>query len=117
MEIIIGSKRYDDFGQLIVFGLGGIYTEILKDVSFGLAPLGRSDARRMISEIKSKAILEGARGGLHVNMELLENTLLLVSNLVTEFPQIKEIDINPFTVGPQGTTPIAVDAMMTLENN
>ncbi len=112
VEIIIGAKRYDGFGPLIVFGLGGIYTEILKDVSFALAPVSRSAARKMIGEIKSKAILEGVRGGSRANTEAIEDAIMRVSNLVTDFPQIKELDINPLAAGPEGT--LALDARAVL---
>jgi len=112
VEIIIGSKWYDDFGPLIVFGLGGIYTEILKDVSFALAPVTRMEARRMIGEIQAKAILEGARGGPRVRMECIEDTLMRVSRLATDFPQIKELDINPLVVNAENI--LALDTRAVL---
>lgn len=112
VEVIIGSKQDDAFGPVLLFGLGGIYTEIMKDVSFRLAPLAEREAREMIDEIKSKAILEGVRGKEGVDLEAVVDVLLRVSQLVVDFPQIKELDINPLAAGPDSL--VALDARAVL---
>jgi len=94
-ELIIGLKMDPQFGPVIMFGLGGIFVEVLKDVSFRLAPLTRKDAREMIKEIKGYKILEGIRGNKPANIKAIENMLMNVSNLVMKKPDIKELDINP----------------------
>jgi acetyltransferase len=113
IEVIIGAKRSSSFGPLIVFGLGGIYTEVLKDVAFGLAPLKETEARSMISAVKSSAVLAGARGREAADLDALVECILRVSQLVVDFPQIQELDINPLIVGPEGLE--AVDARAVLE--
>ncbi len=97
-EVIIGSKYDDQFGHLIMFGLGGIFVEVLKDVSFRLIPIKREDAREMIREIKGYEVLEGIRGWKPVNFEKLEDCLLKVSRLIEKNPNIKELDINPLLI-------------------
>ncbi len=97
-EVIFGVTRDKVFGHLIMFGLGGIYVEALKDVSFRVIPIKRRDAEEMIEEIKGKKILEGLRGEKPCDKEILIYNLLALSRLVQDFPQIKEIDINPFKV-------------------
>ncbi|MBN1234248.1 MAG: acetate--CoA ligase family protein [Candidatus Coatesbacteria bacterium] len=94
-EVIIGVSREEGFGHLIMFGLGGIYTEILKDVIFTLAPLSCEEAASMIKSIKAYKLLEGVRGKKGMNTEMLADILLRISFLVQKFPQIKEMDINP----------------------
>ena len=107
-EVILGMKRDPQFGPLLMFGLGGIYVEVLKDVSFGLAPLSRREAQEMIHEIKTFKILKGVRGQKSVDIKAIENCLLNLSNLSLDFPKIKEIDINPLIVKERGA--VAVDA-------
>jgi acyl-CoA synthetase (NDP forming) len=97
-EVIIGSKYDKQFGPLMMFGLGGIFVEVLKDVSFRLIPIKREDAREMISEIKGYPILKGIRGWKPVNFEKLEECLLNVSKMVEKTPNIKELDINPLLI-------------------
>ncbi|MBP1749339.1 MAG: CoA ligase [Deltaproteobacteria bacterium] len=94
-EVIIGASRAPDIGHLVMFGLGGIYTEVLKDVSFGLAPLAEEECRRMIRSIRAYKILEGVRGQSGVSLDLLIMNLERLSRLVFDFPSISEIDINP----------------------
>ncbi len=94
-EVILGSSRAGDIGQLVMFGLGGIYTEVLKDVSFALAPLAREECTRMIHSIRSYPILEGVRGQKEVSIDVLGMNLARLSRLVFDFPVISEIDINP----------------------
>jgi acetyltransferase len=94
-EVILGAKKEDRFGHLIMFGLGGIYTEALKDVSFALAPLGREEGMEIIQKIKTLPILKGIRGEKGVSLDVLADYLARLSLLVNTFPQIEEIDLNP----------------------
>jgi acetyl coenzyme A synthetase (ADP forming)-like protein len=114
-EVIIGMHRDPHFGPLMMFGMGGIMVEVLKDVSFYLAPLTAEEAKQMLLNTKTYHILKGVRGQEGVDIEAIAEGLQRVSQLVTEFPEIKEMDINPFVVGAPGTTPIAVDARISLE--
>ena len=114
-EVILGMKREPQFGPLMMFGMGGTMVEVLKDVSFFLAPLTASEAKQMLVNTKTYQMLSGVRGQEGVDIETIAEGLQRLSQLVTEFPQIKEVDINPYIVGPKGTTAIAVDARMTLE--
>ncbi|BDC36559.1 MAG: CoA-binding protein [Candidatus Methanoliparum thermophilum] len=94
-EVIIGVNKDPQFGHLIMFGMGGIYVEILKDVSFRLSPLTRSDAYDMIHEIKMYPLLRGVRGEKPVDIDKIANVLMRVSSLVSDFKNIVEMDINP----------------------
>lgn len=114
-EVILGMNRDPHFGPLMMFGMGGIMVEVLKDVSFYLAPLTSDEARQMLINTKTYQMLKGVRGQEGVDIERIAEGLQRLSQLVTEFPQIQEMDINPYVVGPVGTTPIAVDARMSLE--
>ncbi|MBI5779900.1 MAG: acetate--CoA ligase family protein [Planctomycetes bacterium] len=111
-EIIIGVSRDRQFGHLIMFGLGGIYVEVLKDVSFRLAPLKMSDVEAMIREIKTYPLLKGIRGQEPSDLQNLKETILKISQLVTDFPQIAELDINPYKLFSKGG--IAIDARITI---
>lgn len=114
-EVILGMNRDPHFGPLMMFGMGGIMVEVLKDVSFYLAPLTAEEAKQMLINTKTYQMLQGVRGEEGVDIEAIAEGLQRLSQLVTEFPQIQEMDINPYVVGPEGTTPIAVDARMSLE--
>ncbi len=114
-EVILGMNRDPHFGPLMMFGMGGIMVEVLKDVSFYLAPLTAEEAKQMLVNTKTYQILKGVRGEEGVDIEAIAEGLQRLSQLVTEFPQIKEMDINPYLVGPEGTTPIAVDARISLK--
>jgi acetyltransferase len=114
-EVIIGMHRDPHFGPLMMFGMGGIMVEVLKDVAFYLAPLTSEEAKQMLVNTKTYHILKGVRGQEGVDIEAIAEGLQRVSQLVTEFPEIKEMDINPYVVGAPGTTPIAVDARISLE--
>jgi acetyltransferase len=114
-EVILGMHRDQHFGPLMMFGMGGIMVEVLKDVSFYLAPLTAEEAKQMLMSTKTYHILKGVRGQEGVDIEKIAEGLQRLSQLVTEFPQIQQMDINPYVVGPEGTTPIAVDARMTLQ--
>lgn len=114
VEVLIGMNRDPQFGPLVTFGLGGIYVETLRDVSFRVAPFSRQEAAEMIGEIRSHALLDGVRGKPAVDKEVLADTLLRISQLVLDFPEIAELDINPFVVYPQGQGGIAIDMRVIL---
>jgi acetyl coenzyme A synthetase (ADP forming)-like protein len=114
-EVILGMNRDTHFGPLMMFGMGGIMVEVLKDVSFYLAPLTAEEAKQMLVDTKTYQMLKGVRGQEGVDIETIAEGLQRLSQLVTEFPQIQEMDINPYVVGPPGTTPIAVDARMSVQ--
>lgn len=114
-EVILGMNRDPRFGPLMMFGMGGTMVEVLKDVSFYLAPLTADEARQMLMNTKTYKMLKGVRGEEGVDIEAIAEGLQRLSQLVTEFPQIQEMDINPYVIGPQGTVPIAVDARMSVE--
>lgn len=113
-EVIIGMASDPQFGPLLMFGLGGIYVEALKDVSFRVAPVSESDVYSMIKEIKGYPILAGVRGETQSDLEAIKETILRLAQLVMDFPQISELDINPFRVFTQGEGGIAVDARIGL---
>jgi acyl-CoA synthetase (NDP forming) len=113
IEVIIGMSKDPQFGPVLMFGLGGILVEILKDVSFRIVPLSPRDAREMIREIKGYPVLEGYRGQEPANIAGLEEMLLKVSRFVEEHPEIKELDLNPIFAYSDGA--VAVDARVILE--
>ena len=114
-EVILGMNRDPHFGPLMMFGMGGTMVEVLKDVSFYLAPLTAEEAKQMLVNTKTYQMLKGVRGEEGVDIDAIAEGLQRLSQLVTEFPQIKEMDINPYVVGPEGTISIAVDARISLE--
>ena len=114
VEVIIGMSKDAQFGPVLMFGLGGILVEILKDVSFRIVPLTRRDASAMIREIKGYPILEGYRGQEPVDVADLEELILKVSRFVEQHPEVKELDLNP--VFAYGDGAVAVDARIVLEN-
>ena len=111
-EIIIGMMKDPHFGPVIMFGLGGIFVEILKDISFRILPLEERDAEEMIAEIKGFKILKGMRGETPKDIQSIRDVLMKISQLVMENPEIKEIDLNPVFVFNQGLQ--VVDARMIL---
>lgn len=113
-EIIIGMTRDPQFGPMLMFGLGGIFVEVMKDVTFHLAPITADEAMQMLLGTRSYALLKGARGQAAVDLTSIASGLQRISQLVTDFPQIAELDINPFMVGPVGTPPVVADARMIL---
>jgi len=114
-EVILGMKRDPQFGPMMMFGMGGIYVEVLKDVSFYLAPLTAGEARQMLISTRTYGLLKGARGQEGLDIDAIAEGLQRLSQLVTEFPQIQEMDINPYVVGSVGTRPIAVDARIRVK--
>lgn len=115
IEVIIGMFQDSQFGPVLMFGLGGILVEVLKDVSFRIVPLARRDAVEMIQEIKGYALLQGYRGQEPANIPVLEDILLKVSDFVEQTPEIKEIDLNPIFAYKDGA--LVVDARMVLEED
>ena len=113
VEVIIGMSKDAQFGPVLMFGLGGILVEILKDVSFRIVPLAKRDAREMIREIKGYPLLEGYRGQEPVDVANLEELILKVSDFVEQHPEVKELDLNPIFAYSDGA--VAVDARVILE--
>jgi len=111
-EVILGTKRDPSFGPIVLFGLGGIYVEIFKESSLRVAPINRSEAEEMISELKVADILKGVRGERPLDIEALVENLLRLSQLMIDFPEIEGIDINPVKVLEKGA--LAVDARILL---
>jgi acetyl coenzyme A synthetase (ADP forming)-like protein len=116
-EIIIGVNKDPTFGHLIMFGLGGIYVEVLKDVQFGIAPLTPRQAREMITSLRSYSLLAGVRGEESSDIDALEECLLRISQMVTDLPEIAELDINPLFVYPEGKGVVAVDARIVVSSD
>ena len=108
VEVIIGTKIDDQFGPVIMFGLGGIMVEVLKDVVFRVLPINRATARKMISSIQAAAILGGVRGNPPCDKKALVNLLLLCSELVEAYPEIEEMDLNPVIVHEKGLSIVDV---------
>lgn len=115
-EIITGMNRDPQFGPLVMFGLGGIYVEVLKDVSFRIAPFDRKEAMAMIQEIRSFGLLRGVRGEPPADLDAVAETLLRLSQLVTDFPEIVEMDINPLMVFEKGRGAMGVDMRLVLKS-
>lgn len=114
-EIILGASNYPGFGPLLMFGLGGIFVELFKDVAFRLAPIDRNEARSMIEGIKGKKILEGFRGRPKADKMIIEETLVRLSDMVVNHPEISEIDINPLLVHEEGKGATVVDCRIILD--
>jgi len=113
-EVILGGKRDPSFGPVVLFGLGGIYVEVLQETSLRIVPINRFEAEEMISELKSTALLKGIRGERPSDRDSLIENLLRLSQLITDFPEIEGIDINPLIVLEKGA--IAVDARILLKS-
>ena len=114
-EFVIGLTRDPQFGPCVMFGLGGIFTEVLNDVSFRVAPISEIDALEMIEEIKTRKLLDEFRGSPAVDKTALVKALVGIGKLGVEYDQIAEIDINPVIIS--GDKPIAVDALVVLNNS
>jgi len=113
-EIILGIKRDPSFGPVLLFGLGGIFVEVFRDVSFGVAPLSREEAMHMLEQTRAYKILKGTRGKSPRDMESIVDALLRLGRLAVDFPQIEELDINPLFVLDEGKGCILGDARMIL---
>lgn len=114
-EVIIGMIRDPTFGPMLMFGLGGIYVEILKDVRFAIAPVDEKEAREMITGIKTYPILAGIRGAKPSDIDALVDAILRVSRLVCDFPEIEEFEINPLMVFEEEKGVLAVDVRLMLK--
>jgi acetyltransferase len=117
LEITLGMTSDSQFGPMLIFGLGGTFVDVLKDVSCYLAPITADEAMQMLKETRSYALLKGARGQADVDMSAITGALQRISQLATDFPQIKELNINPFIVGSLGTNAMVVDARITLSQS
>src|SRR5690606_25355920 len=113
-EILVGMNRDPQFGPLVTFALGGIYVEILKDATFRIAPFARNEAWQMLNEIRAHALLDGVRGRPPADKEAIVDTLMRIGQLVTDFPEILELDINPLMVFDEGQGAIAIDMRLVL---
>ena len=113
-EFVAGLIRDPQFGPCVMFGLGGIFTEVLKDVTFRVAPLEKRDALEMMDEIKAKKLLDEFRGKPAVNRDILADALVNLGRIGLEIDEVAEIDINPLII--DGETPIAVDALVVLRD-
>lgn len=111
-EVILGMVRDPTFGPLLMFGLGGIYVEVLRDVAFAVAPLSRAEAEELLELVRGKRLLTGVRGQPPVARAALVELILRVSQLVTENPQILELDLNPILCYPDRV--VAVDLRLTV---
>ncbi len=112
-ETIVGMNRDPQFGPLLLFGLGGIFVEILQDTSVRVAPIGEGEAREMVDEIDAAPLLRGARGRDPADVEAIIDTIQRLSQLVTDFPAILELDVNPLVAGPDGVQ--AIDLRLTVD--
>ena len=112
-EVIIGTSKDPQFGPVIMFGLGGIFVEVLKDVAFRVIPIDRRDAQEMVKEIKGYPLLQGYRGKEPANITVLVEMILKISNLIHKNPQIKELELNPIFAYKDSA--VAVDARIILE--
>ncbi|HUH66965.1 MAG TPA: acetate--CoA ligase family protein [Syntrophales bacterium] len=111
-ELVMGLTRDDQFGPCVMFGLGGIFTEILRDVSFRRAPLERKDALDMMNEIKGRSILDAVRGMDAADKDKLADMLIRVGEIGLDIDHVREIDLNPVILS--GSNPVVVDALIVL---
>lgn len=114
-ELVVGLTHDDRFGPCVMFGLGGIFTEILKDISFRVAPIEKRDAMEMMQEIKARKILDPVRGMPAADLDKLSDILIKVGTIGLEQEAVKEIDINPVILA--GSNPVAVDALVVLKSD
>ncbi|HET9146587.1 MAG TPA: acetate--CoA ligase family protein, partial [Acetobacteraceae bacterium] len=112
-EVIIGSVTDDSFGKLVAFGMGGVLVEVLKDITFRLAPVEKQEAMSMINGIQAAEMLHGVRGSEPANVDALADMIVRVSRLVSDFPEISELDLNPVFASAKGA--IAADVRIVLD--
>jgi acetate---CoA ligase (ADP-forming) len=117
VETIIGGKRDGEFGPVVMFGLGGIFVEVLRDVTMRIAPVDEATAREMIDEIKGAALLRGIRGTEPVDMRALAKTIVEVSRMLADHSEIGSLDINPFVIYEEGQGGMALDVKMEVTSN
>ncbi len=116
IEVLVGMSRDPQFGPLVTFGLGGVLVEVLKDVTFRVAPFGKQDAYEMLEEIRAASLLRGVRGRPPADTDALAETLLRINQLVTDFPEVVEMDINPLMVYEKGRGVIVLDMRLVLKS-
>ena len=114
LEVLVGMNRDPQFGPLVTFGLGGIFVEALKDVTFRIAPFSRLEAEAMLDEIRARALLDGIRGKPPVDKAAIVEVLLRIGQLVQDFPEIVELDINPLIAYSEDQGAIAIDMRLVL---
>ena len=112
IEVIVGATTDPQFGPVMMFGLGGVFVEVLKDVAFRIVPLAPRDAAQLVREIRGLPLLQGARGAAPVDLGVLERLVLAVSGFVADHPDVAELDLNPVFAYPDGA--VAVDARIVL---
>lgn len=117
IEVIVGVTQHPAFGPLIMFGLGGVYAELFKDVTFSIHPVTNIDAHDMVRSVKAYQMLEGWRGSQHADIESIEELLLRISALVENHPQILEMDLNPVKVLAQGEGYLVVDGRILVSSD
>jgi acetyltransferase len=115
-EMIIGMSRDPQFGPMVMFGLGGIYVNFLKDVAFRLAPMNEREAQQMMEETRSYALLKGVRGQAAADIDALKDAILRIGLMVWDLPDLKDLDINPILVYDEGKGVSALDVKMTLSD-
>ena len=116
-ELILGIKRDPSFGPVLMFGMGGIFVEIFKDVSFGVAPLGYEEAKNMIEQTRAYEILKGSRGRAPRDIDSIIDAMLRLGQMAADFPGIEELDINPMFVMDEGKGSVVGDARMIIKNS
>ncbi|MCK4316364.1 MAG: acetate--CoA ligase family protein, partial [Anaerolineae bacterium] len=116
-EVIVGAQRDEQFGPLVMFGLGGAYVEVLRDVAFRLAPLTRAEAREMVAETAAGRLLAGVRGQGARDIEGAVEALRRVAQLMADLPEVAEVDLNPLIVGQAGGGAWAVDVRIVLKED
>ena len=114
-EVILGAKRDPVFGPTLMFGLGGLFVEIFKDVTFALAPIDEGTASRMVREVKAVSILQGARGTKAADLKGVEECLCRLGQMVSDLERISELDINPLLVGPAEQGSAVADVRIRLD--
>ena len=115
LEVILGAVRDPKFGPMCMFGLGGIFVEALQDVTFRMAPMWQSSAENMVRSIKAYKVLKGIRGNPPSDIKAATLCILRLSEMVSNHPEIKELDINPLIVYPEGKGCVVADARILLE--
>ncbi|MFH1231728.1 MAG: acetate--CoA ligase family protein, partial [Planctomycetota bacterium] len=113
-EVIIGANYMENLGHLIMFGLGGIFVEVLKDVAFSINPINQPEALQMIQSIKGYKILEGVRNQKGIAIDKLVEIILRVSQLLQDYPEIKELDLNPVMLYPEADKCKVVDVRIKI---
>jgi acyl-CoA synthetase (NDP forming) len=116
-EVIVGMVRDEQFGPVITFGLGGIFVEIMKDISQLVAPFTRAEVAQLVRSIRAYPILTGARGRKPADINALEDFILTMAQIAMDFPEITELEVNPVVVGDEGQGVGAVDALVTIRRD